>query len=267
MIVIKIGGAEGVGHHQVCDDAAQLIASGQRLVLVHGGSHDTNELAEQLGHPAQFVTSPSGHTSRRTDARTIEIFQMACIGKLNKRIVLVLQARGINAIGLSGIDAGLWRGKRKPAIRIVEDGITRILRDDYTGTVETVNAELLNQLLDAGYTPVLSPPGISEDAEPINVDADRAAARTAAALQAETLIILSNVPGLLRAFPDEASLIPSLSAAELDWAMELAGGRMKKKVLAAQEALAAGVPRVILADARVPSPITTALEGHGTCVA
>jgi acetylglutamate/LysW-gamma-L-alpha-aminoadipate kinase len=114
---------------------------------------------------------------------------------------------------------------------------------------------------------VLSPPGISENAEPINVDADRAAARTAAALHAETLIILSNVPGLLRAFPDEASLIPSLSASELDWAMELAAGRMKKKVLAAQEALASGVARVILADARVNAPITTALEGHGTCVA
>ncbi|MGP1347344.1 MAG: [LysW]-aminoadipate kinase [Phycisphaerales bacterium] len=267
MIVVKIGGAEGVGHERVCDDAAELVASGERMVLVHGGSHETNELAEALGHPAQFVTSPGGHTSRRTDARTLEIFQMACIGRLNKRIVLALRARGVDAIGLSGMDGGVWSGKRKAAIRIVEDGVTRILRDDYTGTVETVNAGLLRGLLDAGYTPVLSPPGISEAFEAINVDADRAAARTAGALEAGALVILSNVPGLLRSFPDEGSLIRSLGAADLGWAMELAGGRMKKKVLAAQEALEAGVGRVVLGDGRCERPIRAALEGAGTCVA
>lgn len=266
MIVVKVGGAEGIGHAGVCDDAARLIAEGARLVLVHGGSHETNELATKLGHPPEFVVSPSGHTSRRTDARTIEIFQMACAGGLNKNIVRALQARGVNAIGLSGIDGGVWRGKRKAAIRIVEDGVTKILRDDYTGTVERVNAALLNQLLDAGYTPVLSPPGLSEDAEPINVDADRAAAQTAIGLGASQLVILSNVPGLLARFPDEGSLIQSLSVSELDWAIDLAGGRMKKKVLAAKEALEGGVGSVVLADARVASPIRSAMEGAGTCV-
>jgi acetylglutamate/LysW-gamma-L-alpha-aminoadipate kinase len=267
MIVVKIGGAEGVGYENVCHDAADLIASGERVVLVHGGSHETNMLAEQLGHPAQFVTSPSGHTSRRTDALTLEIFQMACIGRVNKRIVLELQRRGVNAVGLSGLDGGMWRGKRKSAIRIVEDGVTKVLRDDYTGAVDTVNADLLGRLLDGGFTPVLSPPGLSEDGEAINVDADRAAARTAAALDADSLVILSNVPGLLRAFPDESSLIPTLARSELDDAIELAGGRMKKKVLAAQEAINGGVRRVVLADGRVPSPIARALEGRGTCVA
>lgn len=267
MIVVKIGGAEGVGYEGVCDDAAQLIAAGEQVVLVHGGSHETNMLAEQLGHPAQFVTSPSGHTSRRTDARTLEIFQMACVGRINKRIVLELQRRGVNAVGLSGLDGGMWRGKRKSAIRVVEDGVTKVLRDDYTGTVEAVNAELLGRLLDGGFTPVLSPPGLSEDGEAINVDADRAAARTASALNADSLVILSNVPGLLRAFPDESSLIHTLAHSELDDAIELAGGRMKKKVLAAQEAMNGGVRRVILADGRVASPIARALEGQGTCVA
>ncbi|MBX3352783.1 MAG: [LysW]-aminoadipate kinase [Phycisphaeraceae bacterium] len=267
MIVVKIGGAEGVGYETVCDDAARLIKSGQRVVLVHGGSNETNILAEQLGHPAQFVTSPSGHTSRRTDKRTLEIFQMACIGRINKQLVLALQSREVRALGLSGLDGGLWVGKRKSAIRVVEDGAVRVLRDDYTGTVDRVNAELLNQLLDAGYTPVLSPPGLSEEHEAINVDADRAAARTASALGADTLVILSNVPGLLREFPDESSLIPNIPRAEIDGAIELAGGRMKKKVLAAQEAIDGGVSRVILADARVESPISRALEGMGTCVA
>lgn len=267
MIVVKIGGAEGVGFAGVCEDAARLIAAGERVVLVHGGSHETNTLAEQLGHPAEFVTSPSGHTSRRTDARTLEIFQMACIGRMNKRIVLDLQARGVNAVGLSGLDGAMWRGKRKSAIRVVEDGVTRVLRDDYTGTVDTVNADLLRTLLDAGCTPVLSPPGLSEENEAINVDADRAAARTAAALGAETLVILSNVPGLLRAFPDEGSLIPEVLSSQIDWAMGLAGGRMKKKILAASEALSGGVRRVILADGRVESPIERAMEGRGTCLA
>jgi acetylglutamate/LysW-gamma-L-alpha-aminoadipate kinase len=130
-----------------------------------------------------------------------------------------------------------------------------------------VNAELLTRLLDGGFTPVLSPPGISEESEAINVDADRAAARTAAALNADSLVILSNVPGLLRAFPDESSLIHTLAHSELDDAIELAGGRMKKKVLAAQEAMNGGVRRVVLADGRVASPIVRALEGQGTCVA
>ncbi len=267
MIVIKIGGAEGVGYEGVCEDAARLIAAGERVVLVHGGSHETNTLAEQLGHPPQFVTSPSGHTSRRTDARTLEIFQMACVGRINKRIVLELQRRGVNAVGLSGLDGAMWMGKRKSAIRIIEDGVTKVLRDDYTGTVDSVNADLLRRLLDGGFTPVLSPPGLSEDGEAINVDADRAAARTAAALSADSLVILSNVPGLLRAFPDESTLIPTLAHSELDGAIELAGGRMKKKVLAAQEAASGGVRRVILADGRVQSPIARALEGQGTCVA
>src|SRR5690606_31241836 len=136
MIVVKIGGAEGVGHDRVCEDAAALVASGERVVLVHGGSHETNTLAERLGRPAQFVTSPSGHTSRRTDAETLGIFQMACVGKVNKAIVLELQRRGVNAVGLSGLDGALWRGRRKAAIRVVEDGVTRVLRDDYTGTVD-----------------------------------------------------------------------------------------------------------------------------------
>ncbi len=266
MIVIKIGGAEGIGLEAVCNDAAELVHAGERVVLVHGGSHETNTLAEQLGHPAQFVTSPSGHTSRRTDRRTMEIFQMACCGRINKRVVQMLQARGVNAVGLSGMDGGLWRGRRKKAIRIIEDGRTSVLRDDYTGTVDQVNAAMLNRMLNIGLTPVLTPPGLSEEHEPINVDADRAGAKTAGAMRADTFIMLSNVPGLLRSFPDEASLIPELARAELDAAIELAQGRMKKKVLAAGEALDMGVGRVILADARAERPIQRALSGEGTVV-
>lgn len=192
---------------------------------------------------------------------------MACRGVVNQAIVLGLVRRGVRAVGISGIDASLWRGTRKSAIRAIEDGRTRIIRDDFSGTVDHVDASLLITLLDAGYTPVISPPGLSETNEPINVDADRAAARTAAALGAESLLLLSNVPGLLRAYPDEASLVRAVSIERLDEAESLAQGRMKNKVLAAREALLAGVRQVVIGDARAENPIGRALDGVGTVFA
>ncbi|MFI4915804.1 MAG: [LysW]-aminoadipate kinase [Phycisphaerales bacterium JB060] len=263
MIVIKIGGAEGIGPQHACDDIAALVAQGQQVVVVHGGSHETNTLSANLGFEPRFITSPSGHTSRYTDAAAIDVFQMAC-RRLNARVVRTLRERGVDAAGLSGVDGGLWTGKRKTAIRAVQDGVTTIIRDDHSGVIERIDAGFLQSVLEAGKVPVLCPPAISYDHEPINVDADRAAAITAGAMGAETLVILSNVPGLLRAFPDESTLIPSLTRAEIDTAMELAQGRMKRKVLAAGEAIDAGVSRVILADARRERPIQHALRGQGT---
>ncbi|MBL8759902.1 MAG: [LysW]-aminoadipate kinase [Phycisphaerae bacterium] len=267
MIVVKIGGAAGISHDALCADAAALIARGLRLVLVHGGSDATTTLARQLAHEPQFITSPSGHTSRRTDPRTLEIFQMACRGIVNQSLVLALVRQGVRAVGISGVDASLWRGTRKAAIRAIVDGRTRLIRDDYSGTVDHVDPTLINTLLDAGFTPVISPPALSEAREPINVDADRAAARTAAALDAENLLLLSNIPGLLRAFPDESSLIQSVPIERLDEAESLAQGRMKNKVLAAREALLAGVRRVVIGDARADTPISRAFEGAGTVFA
>ncbi|MFK7806014.1 MAG: [LysW]-aminoadipate kinase, partial [Anaerolineae bacterium] len=121
MIIVKVGGSEGIDYDAVCDDVAALVAEGQKLILVHGGSSLTNEVATALGHPPQFITSPSGYTSRFTDRRTLEIFEMVYCGQMNKSIVEKLQARGVNAVGLSGIDGGIWRGKRKDAIRAVDE--------------------------------------------------------------------------------------------------------------------------------------------------
>ena len=142
MIVVKVGGGEGIDYDALCADIADLWRAGQRLVLVHGGSHETNMLAERLGHPPRFVTSPSGYSSRYTDRETLEIFMMAYAGKVNKLIVERLQSLGVNAVGLSGLDGRLLEGKRKAAIRIVEDGKQKVLRDDWTGTIERVNAGL-----------------------------------------------------------------------------------------------------------------------------
>jgi acetylglutamate/LysW-gamma-L-alpha-aminoadipate kinase len=266
MIVVKVGGGAGIDYDALCADTAELTKAGQQLVLLHGGSHETNLLAERLGHPPRFVTSPSGYTSRYTDRETLEIFMMAYSGKVNKLIVERLQRLQVNAIGLSGLDGRLLEGKRKAAIRIVEDGKQKVLRDDWTGTVERVNAGLLAALLDAGCLPVLAPLASSYDGEAINVDGDRAAAAVGAALGAEALLLLSNVPGLLRDFPDESSLIARIARAEVEDFLPVAQGRMKKKVLGAAEALAGGVGRVILGDARVDRPISRALEGQGTVV-
>jgi len=266
MLVAKVGGGVGIDYDALCADIAELWRAGQRLVLVHGGSHETNLLAERLGHAPRFVTSPSGYSSRYTDRETLEIFMMAYAGKVNKLIVERLQRLGINAVGLSGIDDRLLEGKRKAAIRIIEDGKQKVLRDDWTGTVERVNGGLLTTLLDAGYLPVVAPLASSYDGEALNVDGDRAAAALAVGLGADTLLLLSNVPGLLRAFPDESTLITSIARAEVEEFLPVAQGRMKKKVLGAAEALSGGVGRVILGDARSAQPISRALAGQGTVI-
>ncbi len=113
---------------------------------------------------------------------------------------------------------------------------------------------------------MVAPLALSYQGETLNVDADRAAAMIAAALGASTLILLTAAPGLLRHFPDVNSLIPEIKLAQIDQAIEAAQGRMKKKVLGAQEALQGGVQRVLIADGRVESPIRRALQGEGTAI-
>jgi acetylglutamate/LysW-gamma-L-alpha-aminoadipate kinase len=164
------------------------------------------------------------------------------------------------------VDGKLMVAKRKDAIRIVENGRQRILRDDFTGKIETVNASILNTLVSMGLVPVVSPLAISPEGEALNVDADRAAAYVAGAVCAEQLVILTNVPGLLRHFPDESSLISHLPKAGLEQALSFAEGRMKKKVLGASEALDLGVAKVVFADGRIEQPLTGALAGHGTVI-
>jgi [amino group carrier protein]-L-2-aminoadipate 6-kinase len=267
MIVIKIGGGEGVDSESVCLDVAELIKQGQQVVLVHGGSHETTQISEKLGHPPRFVTSISGHSSRFTDRETLEIFVMVTAGKINKLLVERLQQLGVNAVGLSGIDGRLLEGRRKPSLRIIEDGKRKILHGEYSGVIEKVHAGLLTTLMAAGYVPVIAPQAISYESEALNVDGDRAAAAIAAALEAETLVILTNVPGLLRDVNDEESLIKEIPQARAEEYLDrYAEGRMKRKVLGATEALQEGVGQVILADGRRDHPVLSALEGRGTVI-
>ena len=265
-IVVKMGGAAGVNLEVIAADVAALAQQGQQLVLVHGVSDETNKLSEQLGHPPRFVTSPSGFTSRYTDRATLEIFVMVTAGKINTLFVEALQKKGVNALGLSGVDGRLMEARRKEVIRAVENGKVRMLHDDHTGTIQTVNADLLQLLIGAGYMPVIAPLAISPEGVALNVDADRAAAMIAGALKADSLILLTNVPGLMCNFPDESTLIPHLERAGLEASLGFAKGRMKKKVLGASEALEHGVRQVIFADGRVTEPVQRALAGHGTII-
>ncbi len=268
MIVVKIGGSEGINYGAVAKDAAALWKSGQKLIIVHGGSSETNKVAQALGHPPQFLTHPGGMTSRITDRKTLEIFEMVYCGLINKRIVELLQLEGVNAVGLSGLDGRIFEGKRKDAVKYVENGKIKIHRGDFTGSVEKVNTALLNTLMDAGYLPVLTPPAVSYEGHAINTDGDTAASMLATALKAEALLLLSNIPGLLANFPDESSLIQEIPAAKVSdpQYMAVAQGRMKKKVLGAVEAVQGGVGRVVFGDARPENPISAALAGAGTVV-
>ena len=266
MLVVKIGGGSGIQIGPTVEDAADRIRDGGKIVLVHGASGETNLLAERLGKPPRFVTSVSGLESRYTDRETLEIFEMAYCGKGNKALVEAFQSRGVNAVGLSGLDGRIFEGKRKDTITILEGGKRKVLRGDYTGKVERVNLGLVSLLLDHGYVPVLCPPAASYEGEAVNVDGDTAAAMLAAALKAEEFLMLSNVPGLLRDVADAASLVTRIPARAVEEFMPLAQGRMKRKLMAATIALEGGVKRVILASANVARPVTAALEGRGTVI-
>jgi len=265
-IVVKLGGTEGVDFSEICQDVVELHASGHDLILVHGGSAEANALGEGVGYPPRFVTSPSGYTSRYTDRKTLEIFAMAVNGKINTFLVEQLQKLGVNAFGLSGLDGRIIQARRKSSIRITENGKRKILRDDYTGKIEQVDTDILCLLLESRNTPVIAPIAVSEKGEALNVDADRAAAMIASSLRADVLLLLTAVPGLLKNFPDENSLVKTLPQSQLDNAMDMAQGRMKKKILGTQEALQGGVGQVIIGDGRFENPISNALAGNGTVI-
>jgi acetylglutamate/LysW-gamma-L-alpha-aminoadipate kinase len=274
IIVVKIGGTEGVDHAAICADISRLAQQGEKFILVHGGSAEANRLGNALDYPPRFISSPSGHSSRYTDEKTREIFIMAVNGKINSFLVSELQASGINAIGLAGMDGQLLSATRKESILSVENGKRKVIRDDFSGKIEKVNTGLLALLVSQDYTPVIAPLALSPKGEILNVDADRAAAIIAASLGCSTLVLLTAAPGLMRNFPDETSLIKTLSYADIDQAMDYAQGRMKKKVLGAKEALEGIViqdeqhfcQKVVIADGRVLAPVSLALQNQGTVI-
>jgi acetylglutamate/LysW-gamma-L-alpha-aminoadipate kinase len=265
-VVVKIGGARAVDPAGAVSDVAHLVANGEQVVVVHGGSTTVDETLERLGEEATYVETPNGVVGRFTDETTMEVFSMVMPGKLNTDLVATLREAGVDALGLSGVDGGLLTGPRKSAVRVVEDGKKKIKRGDHSGKLTDVNADLLETLLDSGYTPVVSPPMLADDGTPVNTDADRAAAAVAGALGAR-LVVLTDVAGVYADPDDESTLIESVTT-PAEWAeLEAAGeGFMTKKLMAAKEALTGGASEVVVADANVRDPIVAALDGGGTHV-
>ena len=261
MYVIKLGGSQGIDVEAFLDDLADV---DEPFVLVHGANAELDALSRRLGIEPRQVSSPDGQMSRFTDRETMDLFLMVYAGRVNKRIVEGLMRRGVRAAGMTGLDGGVVRGRRKEAIRIVEDGKQRILHGDYAGNIESIDAQLLTILLSRGITPVLCPPAVSHEGEAINVDGDKMAMEIAVALEAEKLLIFSNTVGLLRDPNDPASAIAEAALDQVDELLSFAQGRMKKKVLSCANALKRGVGEVILGDARVERPVHRALEGAGT---
>jgi [amino group carrier protein]-L-2-aminoadipate/L-glutamate 6-kinase len=262
-IVVKIGGSNGVATTNIVREIAQCVAGSQRFVAIHGGSDLTNMLSERLGHQVRMITSPSGMVSRYTDSETLRIYAMAVAGHINTELVASLQQLGVNALGLAGVDGRLLLARRKSAVRsVMPGGRVQILRDDYTGQIEHINDTLLCQLLDSGYIPVIAPLALSLDGERLNVDGDRVASAVAAALHADVLVIMTNVPGLLANPEDPATLFRSIPTHELAYYIHYAQGRMRKKLLGAQEALQNGVPRVCIGS----NSLLDVLNGSGTVI-
>jgi len=269
MLVIKLGGSRGIDTEAFISDLAAVVRGGERVVFVHGGNKELDDLCERLGIPVRQVTSATGQVSRFTDAETMDAFLMAYAGRINKRLVEKLQALGVNAVGLTAMDGRIAVGRRKSAIRILEEGKPKMLHGDFAGSIETIDPTLPRLLVENGYLPVLTPPAISTDGEAINVDGDKLAMELAVALGADALLIFSNTPGLLADVNDEASLVRHIpfTGAMDEAALSMAQGRMKKKVLSAFSALKGGVGQVVFADARVAEPVQRALRGEGTVIA
>jgi acetylglutamate/LysW-gamma-L-alpha-aminoadipate kinase len=260
MRVLKIGGSLLRNMNSLIEDVA---SNSGDLIVVHGGGNEVNEIAGKLGKEQRFIISPTGFKSRYTDRETMEIFQMVLAGKVNKNIVVMLQKKGTNAVGVSGMDGGLLIAKRK-ITRSVENGKEKIIRDDYTGKIESVNGKILQILLANNYVPVVAPIAISREGEPLNVDGDRTAAAIASETKAKELILMTDVDGFYSNFPK--GLVKSLDYSELDGCIEKAEGGMKRKLVAAKEALEGGVEMVIIANGSKKNPILNALKGEGTII-
>ena len=261
-VVVKVGGATGNRTDRLLDE----IAHHPDYVVVHGGSAEADRLGAALGRPAAYFTSPSGVVSRRTDAAHLEVLVLALCGSVQTEIVRGLGARGVRAVGLSGVDGRLLLARRRTATRAVVDGRTIHLTDDLSGTIERVDAGLLETLRAGGIVPVIGPPAVTADGTIVNVDADRAAAAVAAALRAEALVLLTNVPGLLERKDDPGSRIPRIGRDDVERFLPLAEGRMRKKLVAARDAVAAGVGRAVIGPSDPVDPVAHALAGEGTVI-
>ena len=257
VVVVKYGG-NALGNEQlkqqVMEDVVLLWLIGVKVVLVHGGGPEISQTMAALGKEVVFVDG-----LRVTDKETVDIVQMVLAGKINKTLVNLLEMKGGRAMGISGMDGRLIEARMKDE------------RLGYVGEITQVNIQPVNDLLEKGYIPVISTLGCDSEGNAYNINGDTAAAWVAGALEAERLIMLSDIPGLLRDKDDPATLIPELSVAEAGRLRRegVISGGMIPKMECCVEAIRRGVRRVTIMDGRVSHSILMELltdEGAGTMV-
>jgi acetylglutamate kinase len=253
-VVVKLGGAaiDKESDLALAQDVLLLRSVGVRCVLVHGGGPQVDAMLRRVGKEPEFKEG-----LRVTDAETLEIVRMVLVGKINRDLVSVINSQAGDepvAVGVSGEDAGL--------LTVTPADSTL----GFVGNVTGVRAELIHRLLDDGLTPVVSTIGASADGQPYNVNADEAARAIAVAMNAEKIVYLTSVPGLLGDPKDESTLIPRLTAAELRKRIEheSVGKGMIPKLRACADAVDQGVNFAHIIDGRVHhSLLIELLTDHG----
>ena len=263
MIIVKIGGGNGINLEGIIEDLAGLE---DQYIIVHGANALRDKLAEDLGQPKQVLTSVKGYTSVYSDEKLLDVMMMAYAGLRNKRIVELCQRHGINAVGLTGLDGRLVQGRRNKGIRVYQGKKLKIVRD-FSGKPQSINASLLQLLLDNGYVPVLTVPIIDEQNAAINTENDDVVRVLQKAMQARTVINLIEAPGFLSDRNDESSLIKNIAAAELEAREQQVEGRMKRKMLAVRKLVEHGASKVVIGDGRTEHPVADAMAGKGTVIA
>lgn len=257
IVVIKYGGNAMVNEEikkQVMEDVVLLQLVGVKVVLVHGGGPEISEMFKRVGKESTFVDG-----LRVTDKESAEIVQMVLAGKVNKRLVNLLDMHGGKAMGISGIDGRLIEAKIKDE------------RLGYVGEITKINIEPVEDLLEKGYIPVISTVGWDRQGNIYNINADTAAAYIAGALNAECLFSMTDIDGIMRDKDDPDSLIPVVTVSEAKTFFDtgIISGGMIPKVECCIEAIERGVKKVFIIDGRVPHSIlieTLTDEGAGTMV-
>jgi len=262
--VIKIGGASGNNLEYLVRELSERVKRGEEWLLVHGASSYMDNLSRVLNIAPKYVMSPSGFKSRFVNSSDLELFRAAC-SVFSMQVASTFGQLGVNAVPLYPPDNISAIARRKETLKVVDKGKVRLVRGNCSGYITSFRNEDIFVLWDLGALPVLPPLASDEKGDGIlNVDGDRMAAAAAASLKADVLVILSNIPGLLQDPSDTSTLIKI--ATLNDWANleSCSMGNMKRKLLAAKEALESGVNSVFIGDSRQQNPIETILSGGGT---
>jgi len=264
LLVVKIGGKTLQNNlEEITNSIANLLKKKkEKVIIVHGGGKEIDEYSRKMNLEPKYVISPTGIRSRLTDKDELEVVIMVLAGLINKKIVHALLKRNVSSIGLTGIDARLVEGiKREKIIIIDEKGRKRLIDAGYTGRIEKINKDFLNQMLEIVDVIVLSPIIYYHDL-PLNTDADYFASKIACELRADALIYFTDVDGVIINGVVQ-NKISVLEAGEL---LSKIGPGMNRKIMHAIEAYKCGVKKVVISNGLINDPIEKALKGHGSVI-